>query len=171
MPRILVVDDDQGHRAMLRATLRAEGYEAVVAEDGQVGVDAVELQVVDLVLLVLRMPRMDGMTALSHLRERNPALPVLIMTAYGSVDTAVDALKAGAYDYVQKPFDPENLQHLIEKASERHQLVTENRQLRQRLDVIARRTGVEAQIAQPEGVEPAVDLPPVPPEVACAGTY
>ena len=131
--RILVVDDDQGHRAMLRATLRAEGYEVVEAGDGQEALDQVADRAVDLVLLDLRMPRMDGETALAKLRERNPALPILIMTAYGSVDTAVNALKAGAYDYLTKPLDTDELLLSLARTLEHFQLKAENRALRDRL--------------------------------------
>ena len=135
MARVLVVDDDPGHRAMLRATLRAAGYEVVEAGDGQQALERVDDQTPDLVLLDLRMPRMDGITALGQLREVNPALPIVIMTAYGSVDTAVDALKAGAYDYLTKPLDTDELLLSIARTLEHFELKAENQALRDRLGV------------------------------------
>ena len=135
MARVLVVDDDPGHRAMLRATLRAAGYDVVEAGDGQQALERVDDQTPDLVLLDLRMPRMDGITALGQLREVNPALPIVIMTAYGSVDTAVDALKAGAYDYLTKPLDTDELLLSIARTLEHFELKAENQALRDRLGV------------------------------------
>jgi len=131
--RILVVDDEESHRIMLRAVLRDEGYEVAEAADGSEAVRAVEGESFDLVLLDVRMKTMDGIEALNEIRKISPLIPVLIMTAYASVKTAVEALKAGAFDYLTKPLDIEELKILIEKALELYHLREENLTLKERL--------------------------------------
>jgi two-component system response regulator HydG len=132
-PKILVVDDEESHRIMLRAVLKDEGYEVVKAADGSEAVRAVEQEPFDLVLLDVRMKTMDGIEALNEIRKISPLIPVLIMTAYASVKTAVEALKAGAFDYLTKPLDIEELKILIEKALELYHLREENLTLKERL--------------------------------------
>jgi len=132
-PRILVVDDEESHRIMLRAVLKDEGYEVVEAADGSEAVQAVEQEPFDLVLLDVRMTTMDGIEALTEIRKISPLIPVLIMTAYASVKTAVEALKAGAMDYLTKPLDIDELKVLIEKALELYHLREENLTLKERL--------------------------------------
>jgi two-component system response regulator HydG len=132
-PRILVVDDEESHRIMLRAVLRDEGYEVAEATDGAEAVKAVEQQPFDLILLDLRMTTMDGIEALAEVRKISPLVPVLIMTAYASVKTAVEALKAGAFEYLTKPLDTDELKILMEKALEFYHLRTENMALKERL--------------------------------------
>ncbi len=132
-PRILVVDDDRGHRTMLRALLAGAGYEALEADDGDVGVDAVRTHPVDAVLLDLRMPRVGGIEALEAIKAARPDLPVIVLTAYASVDTAVAAMKKGAFDYLTKPVDATDLHRVLDKALEFHRLEEEIRVLRERL--------------------------------------
>jgi two-component system response regulator HydG len=132
-PKILVVDDEESHRIMLRAVLKDEGYEVVEAADGSEAVRAVEQEPFDLVLLDVRMKTMDGIEALNEIRKISPLIPVLIMTAYASVKTAVEALKAGAFDYLTKPLEIEELKILIEKALELYHLREENLTLKERL--------------------------------------
>ena len=131
--RILVVDDEESHRIMLRAVLKEEGYEVSEATDGTEAVKAVEQEPFDLILLDIRMTTMDGIEALTEIRKISPLVPVLIMTAYASVKTAVEALKAGAFEYLTKPLDIEELKILIEKALELYQLRAENIALKERL--------------------------------------
>jgi len=114
--RILIVDDEPSIRKVLNAHLTKLGYEVVTAEDG---VQAIELLGTDLFHLVvtdLKMPRLDGMGVLAWAGEQQPGLPVILITAHGTVATAVDALKQGAFDYITKPFDRDELRHVIEKA-------------------------------------------------------
>jgi two-component system response regulator HydG len=132
-PRILVVDDEESHRIMLRTVLKAEGYQVAEAADGTEAVRAVEQEPFDLILLDIRMTTMDGIEALTEIRKKTPLVPVLIMTAYASVKTAVEALKAGAFEYLTKPLDIEELKILIEKALELYQLRAENIALKERL--------------------------------------
>jgi two-component system response regulator HydG len=131
--RVLVVDDEESHRIMLRAVLKEEGYDPTEASDGLEAVKAVEQEPFDLILMDIRMKEMDGIEALTEIRKISPLVPVLIMTAYASVKTAVDALKAGAFEYLTKPLDIEELKILIEKALEFYHLREENLALRERL--------------------------------------
>ena len=132
-PRILVVDDEESHRIMLRAVLKEEGYEVSEASDGTEAVKAVEQEPFDLILMDIRMRTMDGIEALGEIRKISPLVPVLIMTAYASVKTAVEALKAGAFEYLTKPLDTDELKILIEKALEIYHLRAENVALKERL--------------------------------------
>jgi len=132
-PVILVVDDDSAHRTMLRTLLSGWGYRVEEADDGVAAIAAVEQTPFDLVLMDIRMVTVSGIEALDGIKQRNPAIPVVMMTAYSSIETAVDALKRGAYDYLTKPFDFEKLKVTIVRALEHTQLTEENRRLREDL--------------------------------------
>ncbi len=131
--KILVIDDDRAHAQMLQTLIADWGYEVLWADDGDTGVAMVKEQCFDMVLLDMKMIRMSGMEALRLIHEYNPSLPVLMMTAYSSVDTAVQALKIGAYDYLTKPLDFDRLQLIIERVLERIFLKTENQELKKRI--------------------------------------
>ena len=118
---------------MLRAVLQDEGYEVIEAADGREAVSAVEQEPFDLALMDIRMTTMDGIEALTDIRQISPLLPVIIMTAYASVKTAVDALKAGAFDYLTKPLDIDELKIVVAKGLEYYHLHQENRALKERL--------------------------------------
>ncbi len=130
---ILVVDDDMAHRTMLRTLLSGRGYEVSEAEDGAAAVEAVRKRPFDLVLMDIRMIHVSGMEALEEIKAFNPAIPVILMTAYASVETAVEALKKGAYDYLTKPLDFDELQLAIGRAMEHSRLREENRLLKESL--------------------------------------
>ena len=132
-PRILVVDDEESIRMMLRAVLEEEGYEIIEAADGPEAVKAVEQNPLDLILLDIRMTTMDGIETLTEIRKISPFVPVLMMTAYATVKTAVEALKAGAFEYLAKPLDIEELKILVQKALEYYRLREENLTLKERL--------------------------------------
>ncbi|MCK9364304.1 MAG: sigma-54 dependent transcriptional regulator [Syntrophales bacterium] len=132
-PMILIVDDEASHRMMLRAVLREDGYAVTEASDGTEAVAAVAKEAFDVILLDIRMTAMDGIEALAEIRKISPHVPVLIMTAYASVKTAVEALKAGAFDYLMKPLDIDELKILIGKALEHYHLREENIMLKERL--------------------------------------
>jgi two-component system, NtrC family, response regulator HydG len=133
-PEILVVDDESSHRQMIRAVLSAEGYEIKEADDGLKAISAVEEHFYDLVLIDIRMPKVDGIEALKKIKDTSPGIPVIIMTAYASVNTAVEALKAGAYDYLTKPLDIEELKILVAKALRFYRLEQENIYLKEQLN-------------------------------------
>jgi two-component system response regulator HydG len=120
---ILIVDDDQTHRIMLRTMLSEWGWSISEADDGSTAVQAVQETPFDAVLMDVRMARMDGMTALKKIHAYNPAIPVVIMTAYSSIDSAVEAIKQGAHDYLTKPLDFERLKLTMDSALEHRQVV------------------------------------------------
>ena len=115
-PRILIVDDEQVHRYMLTTLFHEWGWETTEADDGVTAVSAVEEGPFDAVLMDVRMTTMDGMEALQKINAINPAIPVVIMTAYSSVDSAVAAIKQGAHDYLTKPLDFDRLRETLEIA-------------------------------------------------------
>ena len=131
--RILVVDDEQSHRTMLKAVLTKEGYDISEADDGISAVKAVESESFDLILMDIRMTDMDGIEAMGQIKKMSPSIPVIMMTAYASIKAAVEALKSGAYDYLTKPLDIDELKILIKKALEHYRLQEENVFLKERL--------------------------------------
>ncbi|OQX64196.1 MAG: two-component system response regulator [Desulfococcus sp. 4484_241] len=130
---ILVVDDDDGHRAMLRTLLGGWGYGVAESDDGDLALETIKARHVDAVLMDLKMVRMSGMESLERIKSYNPLLPVIIMTAFSSVDTAVEALKKGAYDYLTKPLDFEKLRLTLQRILETTKLKEENRDLKEKL--------------------------------------
>ncbi|MFZ5812841.1 MAG: sigma-54-dependent transcriptional regulator [Thermodesulfobacteriota bacterium] len=132
-PSILVVDDDPGHLSMLTTVLSGWGYRVEGASGGAAALQALRERPRDLVITDVRMAGMDGIEVLRAVKDYNPAVPVLIMTAYSSVETAVEALKAGAYDYLIKPLDLDVLRLAMDRALDHLRLQTENRALKERL--------------------------------------
>ncbi len=130
---ILVVDDDRAHRTMLTTLIGGWGYDVTDVDDGGAAIERVREQPYDLVLMDIRMLKVSGIEALDRIKAINPAIPVIIMTAYSSVETAVEALKKGAYDYLTKPLDFDKLKLTMERAMEHLRLKEENRLLRQSL--------------------------------------
>jgi DNA-binding NtrC family response regulator len=126
METILVVEDKESMAAMLKETLEAEGYKVVSAGDGIEGINYLKEGKIDLVLTDLKVPQKDGIEVLTASKEENQLRPVIIMTAYGSVETAVEAMKRGAVDFIAKPFDTDHLLMLIKRAIETQRLMTEN---------------------------------------------
>ena len=131
--RILIVDDDPGHLTALRTITRSWGYSVETADDGARAVELVKSDPVDLVLMDVRMAHMSGIEALEKITAYNPSIPVIIMTAYSSVESAVEALKSGAYDYLIKPLDFEVLKLTLERAHDHAGLKAENRLLKEQL--------------------------------------
>ena len=128
--RILVVDDEESVRWALTRALERAGHRVDVAADGSSGLAAAERPDVDLVLLDVRLPGRDGLAVLGDLRKRRPDLPVIMITAYGTLQVAVEAMKQGAYDYIGKPFDVDEVLLVVEKALEAQALAREVSQLR-----------------------------------------
>jgi two-component system response regulator HydG len=130
---VLVVDDDSAHRTMLRTLIDGWGYAVSEADDGSTAVEKIKETAFDLVLMDVRMVKVSGLVALETIKAVNPAIPVIIMTAYSSVETAVKALKQGAHDYLTKPLDFDKLKLTIDRAMEHTRLKEENRLLRETL--------------------------------------
>ncbi|NDY71038.1 two-component system response regulator [Desulfobacter hydrogenophilus] len=148
---VLVVDDDTAHATMLKTLMKGWGYTVQVTLDGDEGVDAVTNNPFGLVLMDMKMVKMSGMEALAKIHDFNPALPVIIMTAYSSVDTAVQALKIGAYDYLTKPLDFDKLKLTVDRVFERLHLKNENQDLKKQLetstfhhDILGKSSAMEA---------------------------
>lgn len=132
--RILIVDDEAVVRDSLGDWFRDEGYEVDTVESAKAALEKVAHGCWDIFLLDIRMPGIDGLELQRKLKDAQPDATVIIMTAYASVESAVEAMKQGAYDYIIKPFNPDDLEHTIQKAVERKQLVSQNRQLRTKID-------------------------------------
>jgi len=128
--RVLVVDDEENLRLVLRTLLRRHGYEVETAESGEEALGMVDSFGPDVVLTDVRMPKMGGLDLLTTLKAKGNEATVIVMSAYGNMDLALEAMKAGAYDYVQKPFKPDEVVLALRKAEERELLRRENRQLR-----------------------------------------
>jgi two-component system response regulator HydG len=130
---VLVVDDDQAHRTMLRTLITGWRYDVDEGADGSEAIQKVQERPYDLILMDIRMIQVSGLEALAEIKTYNPAIPVIIMTAFSSVESAVEALKKGAYDYLTKPLDFDELQLAMERAMDHSQLREENRLLRESL--------------------------------------
>ena len=133
-PKILIVDDDEAHRQMLEAVLTTEGYDVSEAEDGREAVTSVEKTFFDLILMDIRMKHTDGISALKQIQEVGPHIPIVMMTAYASVSTAVETLKLGAHDYLTKPLNVDELKILIEKTLRVKTIEQENANLKEQLN-------------------------------------
>src|SRR6186713_1328071 len=130
MRRVLVVDDEENIRLVLKTLLKRHGYEVEVADGGESALALVDSFGPDVILTDVRMPKMNGLDLLSTLKAKQNPATVIVMSAYGSVDLALEAMKAGAYDYVGKPFKPDEIVLALRKAEERESLRRENRALR-----------------------------------------
>ncbi|MGD8982803.1 MAG: sigma-54 dependent transcriptional regulator, partial [Desulfobacteraceae bacterium] len=133
-PRILVVDDEWAMQEALRDWLKEDGYEVGLASSGEEAMVQAKQKNWEVILLDLKMPGMDGLEALKRLKEVNPEAEILMMTAYATVDTAVQAMKEGAFDYLVKPFDPDEVEMQIKKIIQHKDLVLENLLLRKTLE-------------------------------------
>ncbi len=131
--KILVVDDEENLRHMMQIILSREGYDVAVAEDGLRALERVQRERIDLVLCDIRMPKMDGLAFLREMPHEEGRPIIIMMSAYGTIETAVSAMKMGAYDYISKPFQPDEVILTIKKAFEHQSLREENRELKRRL--------------------------------------
>jgi two-component system response regulator AtoC len=133
MRRVLVVDDEENIRLVLRTLLKKHGFDVEVAEGGEAALALLDSFDPDVILTDVRMPRMGGMDLLATLRAKQHPATVIVMSAYGNVDLAIEAMKAGAYDYVSKPFKPDEIVLALRKAEERETLRRENRALKEQI--------------------------------------
>ncbi len=130
---ILLVDDHKSFRDSLAKVLTGEGYRVLAATDGEEALDILRQEHINLVLTDLKMPKMDGVELLRVAKTLHPEIEVILITGFGTVDTAVTAMKDGAFDYIQKPFKPRDIIKLVRKALEKQSLVLENRILQERI--------------------------------------
>ena len=148
--QIVVVDDELNIRSALVTLLEKKQYRVRGAGSAEEALEQLETTAADLVLTDLKMPGMGGMEFLHHLKHTWPDTEVLVMTAFGSIDTAVEAIRCGAYDYLTKPIDRDRFALVVEKALERHALSWENKQLKDRLET---RTRFEQMIGESEPMQ------------------
>jgi len=161
MPAILIVEDEAKMRRLLELNLGDDGFTTLSAEDAETGLKLLRENFIDLVLTDLKLPGMNGLEFLQTIKRQNAALPVVVMTAFGSVETAVDAMKAGASDYVLKPFSLTEMRMVIHKELDVRNLREENRSLREALgkryshpNVVARSPKMQEVLATVERVAP-----------------
>jgi two-component system, NtrC family, response regulator AtoC len=131
--KVLIVDDEQGMRHTLTLILEEHGYGVRAVPDGQAALAELEKSAFDVVVTDVRMPKVGGLELLGRIREDSPDTTVVVMSAYGSQDAAIEAVKQGAYDYISKPFKPDEMVLLLRKAEEREELRRENRRLKAEL--------------------------------------
>jgi len=132
-PRILVVDDESGFRELCRDMLSDFGYDVDAAEDGQQALDRVKSVPVQMILSDINMPVMDGMTLLKRIKSEHPSVEVVLMTAFGGLQSALDALRLGAYDYITKPITRDSLLAVVGRCLEKQRLATELKRVEDRL--------------------------------------
>jgi DNA-binding NtrC family response regulator len=155
LPSILVIEDKSAMQQMLSVTLSGEGYDVDVASDGLEGINRAKEKRYDLVLTDLKLPGADGLQVLSEVKKSDPGASVIIMTAYGTVENAVQAIKLGAFDFLTKPFDTDRLSILIKRALENRRLLAENILLREELE---QSIGISEIIGKSEKMKQATDL-------------
>jgi DNA-binding NtrC family response regulator len=161
MPTILIVEDEAKMSRLLELNLSEEGYTTHAARDAETGLKILRREKIDVVVTDLKLPGMDGLEFLQAVKRASAAIPVIVMTAYGTVETAVDAMKAGASDYVLKPFSLEEMKLVIHKELDVHHLREENRSLREALgrryeykNIVARSAKMQEVLATVERVAP-----------------
>lgn len=153
--KILIIDDEPAQVQALAGFLEKKGYDIQSALNGREGLQQIERQTIDLVITDFRLPDIDGLEVLKRIRAINPDIDVIMMTAYGSVESAVEAMRAGAVDYLMKPIDLDQLELVLARALEHKQLVSENRLLREQL---AERFKFEQIISVSEAMEVALNI-------------
>ena len=156
--RVLVIDDEKNMRHMLRFMLEKENYSVSCAENGLAALERMEQNPFEYILCDIRMPNMDGMAFLKRAREKYPEKTYIMMSAYGTVDTALEAIKEGAYDYISKPFKTDEVLLTLKKAEERERLKTENLNLKKKMEKIQDKYSFGSIVARSEAMAKVFDL-------------
>ena len=133
-PHVLIIDDEENMRYMLQLTLESEDYTVELADGGEAGIAKISQQQFDFIICDVKMPGVNGLDVLTFAMESSPNIPVIMISAYGTLDTAIEAMKRGAYDYVMKPFKQDEILLTLKKAQERERLRQENQFLRQEVE-------------------------------------
>jgi DNA-binding NtrC family response regulator len=144
-PRILLIDDEAIALSNMSHVLEKEGYEVTTCKDGESGLREMQHKMFDLVLTDLRMPGVDGMQVLQHVKETMPDLPVIMITGYATLDSAVQAMKRGAYHYIAKPFRLDEAREIVKGALNYGRLTNENRELKQTIETLSNQTTIITQ--------------------------
>jgi two-component system response regulator PilR (NtrC family) len=153
--KILVVDDERSMRDVLSIMLKRAGYNVSVAADGEEAISQIGKEIFDLVITDLKMPRVDGLEVLKAVKEGSPDTVVLLITAFASTDSAVEAMKRGAYDYLSKPFQIDEVQLIVRNALEKRRLSTENNLLKRE---IATHSSLSQIIGQSEAMQKVLEV-------------
>lgn len=140
--KILIVDDEAGMQRLLSRVLERQGYETLTVGSAADALQLIESDSFDLVLTDIQMPGMNGLELLREIKAFDPSLPIIVVTAYGTVESAVESLRAGAYDYITKPFETDEIKLTVAKAFERERLLAENRYLHEELEAKYRFSGI-----------------------------
>ncbi|MBK7584888.1 MAG: response regulator [Myxococcales bacterium] len=156
-PRVLVVDDEKFIRDILADFLGMEGYVVRTAEDGSAAVQELSRANYDIVISDLKMPRMGGLELLKELSTAHPDTIAVIMTGFGTVETAIDAMKRGAYDYILKPFKVEEIIHIVQRGLEKRRLAAENLRLREALSLYKVSEAIAASLSLDEVISTVTD--------------
>jgi putative nucleotidyltransferase with HDIG domain len=156
-PRVLVVDDEKFIRDILADFLGMEGYVVRTAEDGSRAVDELKRAKYDMVISDLKMPKMGGLDLLKEVQTAHPDTLTVIMTGFGTVETAIDAMKRGAYDYILKPFKVEEIVHIVQRGLEKRRLAAENLRLREALSLYKVSEAIAASLSLDEVLSTLVD--------------
>src|SRR5262245_37857650 len=156
-PRVLVVDDEKFIRDILADFLGMEGYVVRTAEDGSAAIQELHRASYDLVISDLKMPRMGGLELLREVSQTHPDTITVIMTGFGTVETAIDAMKRGAYDYILKPFKVEEIVHIVQRGVEKRRLSAENLRLREALSLYKVSEAIAASLSLDEVIATVVD--------------
>lgn len=158
MAKVLIIDDEKGIRRTLREILEYEGYEIVEAEDGIEGLNQIKINDYDVVFLDIKMPRLDGMEVLDQVSKIKPDLPIIMISGHGTMETAVEAVKGGAFDYIAKPPDLNRLLITVRNALEKKTLVKQHKQLKKKVskvrDIVGKSDGIKKIKATIERVAP-----------------
>jgi len=152
---ILVVDDERNYLLLLETMLSEEGYRVTSLQDPELAVNYLGESDVDIIIADMKMPRLSGQDLLEHVRQNHPHIPVLIMTGYGSIDGAVEAMKCGAFDYINKPFSNDELMLSVAKAAKMSEAERQNRLLQQSLQ---QEHGLDRVIARSRAMQRVLDL-------------
>ena len=155
MEKILVVDDEQSLREVLSIMLKRAGYAVTAVSDGEEAIEQLQKEIFDLVITDLRMPKVDGMEVLRAVKSASPETVVLIITAFATADSAVEAMKQGAYDYLTKPFQVDEVQLIIRNALEKRRLTTENILLKREM---ASQSSFAQLVGQSEAMQKVFDV-------------
>ena len=153
--RVLIVDDEKLVREYLEEALSRLGHDVTTAVDGQEGIETIEANEFDLIFTDIKMPRLDGIGFLTQASRRLPDTPVIVLTAHGTIESAVEAMKKGAYDYLSKPIDKELLKLTVNRALQRRRLVRENRALRNMVEL---EQGISAIVGTSEPLRHVVEM-------------
>ena len=156
--RVLVIDDEENMRHMLKFMLEKERYQVSCAEDGLTALARMDQDNFDYILCDIRMPRMDGMAFLTEAVRKYPEKTFIMMSAYGTVDTALEAIKKGAYDYISKPFKTDEVLLTLKKAEERERLKTENKDLKKKMEQVQNKYSFGSIVARSEAMAKVFDL-------------